>query len=63
MLSNFRNVDSLLLEVWLPCSFPARVKLRRTCAVAVSAPYLGFLPSDVALLSHSFEYLSGRIVT
>ena len=47
------NIDFLLLQVWLSACFSARVKLRRTCAVRITAPNLGFLASDVALLCHT----------
>jgi hypothetical protein len=55
MLVDLWYVNLFLLEVWLAFYFPTRVKLRRTSAVAVSSPDLGFLASDIALLSHIAE--------
>lgn len=62
MLIKFRYVDTLLLEICLTLYLAARVKLRRTGAVRVSASDLGFLARDVALLSHNVFNLSGSIL-
>lgn len=53
MLANFWYVDSFFLKIWLSFCFTARVKLRRTSAVAVSATNLGFLPSYLTLFRHT----------
>ncbi len=36
----FRYKNALFLKVWAAAHFSARVKLRRTCAIAVAAAYL-----------------------
>lgn len=45
-------VQPFLLQVWLSAGFTTRIKLRRTRAVAVAAPNLGFFAGYVTLFCH-----------
>ncbi len=54
-LVDFRNKNPLLLKVRLATDFAAWVKLRRTRAIAVTAPNLGLLSGDVANFCHRFS--------
>lgn len=52
MLIEFWYVDTALLQIWLTFCLATRIKLRRTRAVTVSSPNLGFLAGYLTLLSH-----------
>ena len=60
VLVEFWHIDSLLLEIRLASYFSARVKLRRSSAVTITTPNLGFLSSDVAFLCHKSRYITMR---
>ena len=46
------DIDALLVKVWRTLCFSRRVKLRRTCAIAVFPTCLGFLPCDFTFFCH-----------
>ena len=61
-LIDFWYENTLLLKVWLTADFATRVELRRTSAVAVSAPDEGLLASNITLLCHNVFCLSCAIL-
>ena len=52
-LTELRNEDTLLLEVWATTDLAARIELRCTRTVAVAATDLGLLAGYFTLLGHS----------